>query len=72
MELLYRASRDGDKGTKFHDLCDNRSNGILILIKADKNIKFGGFTDAQFISYQNPEKKPQEETVMEISVFCFK
>ncbi len=57
LELLYRASRDGDSGQKFHELCDHKPNGILILIKTDKNIKFGGFTDAQFISYQNPEKK---------------
>ena len=57
LDLLYRASRDGDSGKKFHELCDYKSGGILILIQTDKNIKFGGFTDAQFISYQNPEKK---------------
>ena len=57
LELLYRASRDGDNGRKFHELCDNKKGGILIIIKTDKNIKFGGFTDAEFISYQNPEKK---------------
>ena len=57
LELLYRASSDGDNGRKFHELCDHKVGGILILIKTDKNIKFGGFTDAQFISYQNPEKK---------------
>ena len=57
LELIYRASRDGDNGRRFHELCDYKSGGILILIKTDKNIKFGGFTDAQFISYQNPEKK---------------
>ena len=56
LELLYRATRDGDSGKIFHELCDNRP-GVLIIIKTDKNLKFGGYTDAQFISYQNPEKK---------------
>ena len=56
LELLYRASRDGDNGKRFHELCDKK-RGLLILIKTDKYIKFGGFTDAEFISYQNPEKK---------------
>ena len=49
-ELLYRATRDGDK------LCDNKQGGILIIIKTDKNIKFWGLTDDKIISYQNPEK----------------
>ena len=56
LELLYRATRDGDNGKRFHELCDNKS-GVLIIIKTDKNLKFGGYTDAQFISYHNPEKK---------------
>ena len=57
LELIYRATRDGDSGKVFHELCDNKSGGILIIIKTDKNIKFGGFTNATFISYLNPEKK---------------
>ena len=54
---LYLASLDGDNGRTFHELCDNKKGVILIIIKADKKIKFGGFTDAQFISNQNLEKK---------------
>ena len=57
LQLLYRATRDGDNGKKFHELCDNKSGGILIIIKTDKNLKFGGFTDAAFVPYFNPEKK---------------
>ena len=57
LELLYRATRDGDSGRKFHELCDYKAGGILILIKTDKNIKFGGFTDAQFIPYENLENR---------------
>ena len=57
LELLYRATRDGDTGPKFHECCDNKSGGVLIIIQTDKNIKFGGFSDAVWISYRNPEKK---------------
>ena len=55
LELIYRATRDGDTGRKFHELCDYKAGGILVLIKTDKNVKFGGFTDAQFNPYYNPE-----------------
>ena len=55
LELLY--TRDGDSGRKFHELCDYKAGGILILIKTDKNLKFGGFTDAQFIPYENLENR---------------
>jgi hypothetical protein len=57
LQLLYRATRDGDNGKKFHELCDNKQGGILIIIQTDKNIKFGGFSDAVWISYSNPEKR---------------
>lgn len=56
-QLLYRATRDGDNGEKFHECCDNKKGGILILYHTDRNIIFGGFTDAIWISYSNPEKK---------------
>ena len=58
LELLYRATKDGDSSKNFHDLCDNKKGGILILIKTDKNIKFGGFSDAEWISFFD-SKKPQ-------------
>ena len=56
-QLLYRATRDGDYGEKFHECCDNKDGGILVLYHTDKNIIFGGFSDAIWISYSNPEKK---------------
>ena len=55
-KLLYRASRDGDTGVKFHEFCDNKE-GTLILYHTNKNIIFGGFSNAKWISYSNPEKK---------------
>ena len=57
LELLYRATRDGDNGKKFHECCDNKPGGILVIIQTNKNIKFGGFSDAVWISFSNPEKK---------------
>ena len=56
-QLLYRASRDGDNGPKFHELCDNKDGGILIVYQTDKNIIFGGFSNAKWVSHSNPEKK---------------
>lgn len=56
-KLLYRASRDGDTGQKFHEICDNKEGGILILYHTVENIIFGGFSNAKWISYSNPEKK---------------
>ena len=57
LQLLYRATRDGDTGPNFHQCVDNKQGGILVIIQTDKNIKFGGFSDAVWISYVNPEKK---------------
>ena len=42
-ELLFRATRDGDKVENFHNLCDNKSP-ILILGKTPNNFIFGGYT----------------------------
>ena len=56
-ELLFRATKDGDTGQKFHECCDNKEGGILVLYHTDKNIIFGGFSDAKWISYSNPDKK---------------
>ena len=53
LELLYRASRDGDNPKKFHELCDNKEGGTLIIYKTDKNIIFGGFSNAKWISFCN-------------------
>lgn len=41
--LLYKATRDGDKASEFHNLCDQKKN-TLVLIKTDKGRRFGGFT----------------------------
>lgn len=43
-KLLYSLSRDGDKISKFHELCDNKDN-ILTLFCVDDNNKVGIYTN---------------------------
>ena len=43
IELIYRMTKDGNKGTDFHKNCDN-VGPTLTLIKTSKNYIFGGFT----------------------------
>ena len=57
LNLIYRATRDGDTGPSFHQHCDNKQGGVLIVIQTDKNIKFGGFSNAVWTSYSNPINK---------------
>ena len=63
LNLIYRASRDGDTGPIFHQHCDNKQGGVLIVIQTDKNIKFGGFSDAAWTSYTNPMEKTSGKNV---------
>jgi len=43
-KLIYRATRDGDSSSTFHNKCDN-IKGTLTLVKTQKGLVFGGFTD---------------------------
>ena len=47
LNLIYRATRDGDMGQNFHKLCDGLSP-ILLLIKTTHNVRFGGYTETYF------------------------
>jgi len=42
-DLLYKATRDGDKSENFHSKCDNIEN-TLVIIKTTNGKIFGGFT----------------------------
>ena len=47
--LLYKLTRDGNKSSIFHKLCDNK--GItIIFIKTSKNFLFGGYTELDWDS----------------------
>ena len=54
--MLYSAKINGDKCQKFHQLCDNHHN-TLILIKTDKNNIFGGFAGKTWNSWELGRKK---------------
>ena len=47
LNLIYRATRDGDLGQNCHKLCDGLSP-ILLLIKTTHNVRFGGYTETYF------------------------
>ena len=47
IELLYRLSRDGDKTSKFHELCDNQGPTLTLFHTFDGN-KVGFFTPLEW------------------------
>ena len=47
MNLIYSASEDGDACTIFHSMCDGISP-LLIFIKTNRGIRFGGFTSVPY------------------------
>lgn len=49
MELIYRASRDGDSSKNFHNKCDRKSN-TLTVIKTSVGKRFGGFSVGEWSS----------------------
>ena len=56
LNLLYRGSRDGDRTSTCHKLCDNKQN-VLIIIKSSKGKIFGGYCKIGFkVSSKNEYK----------------
>ena len=49
LNLIYRASRDGDSPQNYHNKCDGKKNTIFI-IQTDKGCKFGGYTETMIKS----------------------
>ena len=56
LNLLFRASKDGDNTKLLHEKCDLKKN-ILILIKSDIGKIFGGYCKIGFKSQDKPEYK---------------
>ena len=52
INLLYRATRDGDEGSKFYTLCVNKGPTISF-IRTKKGRRFGGFT---MVEWENKYK----------------
>ncbi len=55
-KLLYRATRDGNSASSFHQKCDNIC-GTLVVIKTTKGFRFGGYTEQEWNIYYEKEKK---------------
>lgn len=49
MELIFRASRDGDSSKSFHSKCNGKSN-TLTIIKTSVGKRFGGFSLGEWSS----------------------
>ena len=47
LNLIYRASTDGQMGKDFHSKCDNISPTITFF-KTNNNVKFGGYTESNW------------------------
>ncbi len=55
---MFRATRDGFEGSKFHSLCDNKGS-TLVFIKSEHGNKFGGYSNSSWTSenkYTNDNK----------------
>jgi hypothetical protein len=46
-KLLYRATRDGDDASIFHQKCDNKCQ-VLAVFKTTKGLIFGGYTEVGY------------------------
>ena len=44
IKLIYKATKDGDSASKYHQLCDNK-NPLITLIKTKKNKRFGHYME---------------------------
>ena len=52
MELLYKATRDGDSSSAFHNKCDGKSP-TLTLVKTSNGYRCGGFTSLPWDSFRD-------------------
>lgn len=65
-KLLYSVTKDGDTSFKFHELCDNNNN-TLILVNTDTNIIFGGFASKTWNSMELGRKKDSRSFLFSIN-----
>ena len=58
INLLYKASVDGDKASAFHEKCDEAQNTI-VLVETKKGKRFGGFTTCSWSGNCVDKNDPQ-------------
>ena len=64
LNLLYKATADGDKAEAFHAKCDDAKNSI-VLVETDKGKRFGGFTTCSW-SGDCVDKKDEEAFIFSL------
>ena len=58
IKLIYKATKDGDSASKYHEICDNK-NPLITLIKTKKNRRFGHYMEQKV--NPNNSKYTQDE-----------
>ena len=64
LDLLYKATIDGDKAEAFHNKCD-WANSTLVLVQSGNNKRFGGFTTCNWKG-NSIEKKDENAFVFSL------
>ena len=64
VNLLYRASKDGDKASDFHNRCDNKGSTFCIFY-LENGYKIGGYTS---ISWQNNRENKKDPNAFICSI----
>ncbi|RGB25487.1 hypothetical protein C1646_723634 [Rhizophagus diaphanus] len=67
-QLLFRGSRDGFAGKKFHEICDNQSNTITIIKVKDSTEILGGYNPIEW----NSDSGCSYGTTKDSFIFSFK
>ena len=60
--LIFRMSRDGSNCSDFHRCCDNKGP-TLLLIKTDKNYRFGAYTPLNWVTPSSGEINDPKDNV---------
>ena len=55
LNLIYKATKNGDSVNIFHDLCDNQKD-VIVIIETKKGCRFGGYTKIGFDSDEQSKK----------------
>ena len=64
LNLIYKATLDGDKASSFHERCDN-AQSTLVLVETDKGMRFGGFTTCSW-SGDGIDKKDEDAFIFSL------
>ena len=65
-KMIYSAKINGDSSNKFHELCDNQNN-TLVIINTENNNIFGGFASKTWNSMELGRKKDTKSFIFSIN-----